>query len=200
MMNKTINKQGMSAFAWILLGVSMMFILFIPVDVALQSVQSHEFNGVLDNAVASAITNIEEDAVKTGEVNIDHARATEAVYDALASAYNLEYTGSGTNYQFVASSLADSKLQELPHVEVKIVDVSRDEIRNGTVKSTTPFAVYDSENENKNDEYIYTDIKTDTIVIRVVGKFPSQILSKRDGFTFDRISAAQVELSDEVRE
>ena len=190
------DKRGMSALAWILLGISAMFILFVPVDVALQAVQSHEFNSVLDNAVSSAITNIDEELVKTGEVKIDHENATRAVYDAVASAYNLEYAGNGLHYHFVPSSLEKSKLDKLPHIEVKIVDLTRDEIKNGVVKTTSPFAVYDSENQNKNDRYEYPGIETDTIVVRMVGEFPSQILSKRKGFTFDRISAAQVELSD----
>ena len=190
--SKLNNKQGMSAFAWILLGVSLMFILFIPVDMALQSVQAIEFNGVLDNAVSSAISRIDEEEIKRGEVVIDQDKAMAAVYDAIATGYNLEYQRVGhKNYRFIPSSLENSKLTSIPHVEIQFVTFNRDEIRNNTVKKTQPFKSIGE----ASDGYVLDNVKENTIAIRVKADFPSQILSRLSGFTFDRVSSAKATLS-----
>lgn len=197
-LKKRTDKRGLGAFAWILLGALLMFVLFVPVDLALQAVQSHEFNGVLDNAVASAVTQIEEDKISTGEVEINSDRAMEVVYDVISSSYNLEYEKvSPNNYHFKESSLENSKLKELPHVEVRVVGLTREEIRNNVTKEALPFQSVAGEEVDPlpNDGYIYKNIKSDTVVIRVAAKFPSQILSKGIGFEFDRVSAAQAELT-----
>lgn len=197
---KKLDKRGLSALAWIILGVLLMFVLLIPVEMALQSVIAHEFNGALDSAVNSAVVTIDEDFIAAGEIKFNRDKAIGVIYDSLATTYNLEYRKIGNaSYEFVPESLENSKLAELPYVEVQFIDFSRDEVLAGSIKHSQPFSdVVLHEEESGKDEYvshtngyIHEGVEQNTVVLRVIAEFPSMLLSARDGFTLDRVSTAE---------
>lgn len=188
-LTKPTNKQGMSGMAWMLITIGVLFMLYVPTDITMRAILGQELNGIMDNAVSAAVTQIEEDDIASGEVTIDPLRAERTIYEVIGYAYGLEVqeevSGGRVRFSFDESGLSDSKLHALPELEFQHIGFTRHEVNVGTLKNSAPF----------DDGSIFTGMSNDSVVIRVSVEYPTLFLNFLGGMEVSRISAAQAQLT-----
>lgn len=186
---KTSDKRGMSALAWMLISIGVMFMLYIPTDLTVRMILGQEMNGILDNAVSAAVAQIEEGDIASGEITIDPIRAERTVYEVIGYAYNLdvieENTGAQTLFRFDESGLEDSKLRSVPDIEFQHIPFSRGDVNLGVTKDSLPFS----------DGTVYHSMANESIVIRVTTEYPTLFMNFLGGMEVSRISASQAQLA-----
>lgn len=187
--NKTTDKRGMSAMAWMLISIGVMFMLYVPTDLTVRMILGQEMNGILDNAVSAAVAQIEEGDIASGEITIDPVRAERTVYEVVGYAYNLdvieENTGAQTLFRFDESGLEDSKLRSVPDIEFQHIPFSRGEVNLGVTKNSQPFS----------DGSVYPNMTSESIVVRVTTEYPTLFMNFMGGMEVSRISASQAQLT-----